>query len=95
VRVACAFLNRAARKGGEGIECSLRGKVWKVLLGVSTVDAGEYVSLVGLGRSAKYDDICKDTARTFKSDPQFRSRVTETKMNRVLNVLDHWGASQV
>lgn len=43
--------------------CSLRGCVWKLLLGVTTLDAEKYAVLVRFGASQYDEDIRNDTFR--------------------------------
>lgn len=66
-------------------ECTLRGLVWKVLLGVGQLDAEAYIRLVERGPSDLSDKISGDTYRTFKSDDVFWQCVPELKLTRVLN----------
>jgi hypothetical protein len=71
---------------GEAVElCSLRGLIWKVLLGAVHVDAMLYMKLVEQGASWKDSLIKQDTFRTFKSDKEFQRRVPEAKLSRVNN----------
>ncbi|KAI3632942.1 hypothetical protein MIR68_009017 [Amoeboaphelidium protococcarum] len=65
--------------------CNTRAKLWKLLLGVDSVSATEYKSLIGRGPSSFYEKIKKDTNRTFKADSDFKSMVDEGKLIRVLN----------
>lgn len=65
--------------------CSLRGLVWKVLLGTIHIDAALYVSLVARGPSAEDVKIREDTFRTFQGDAEFRRRVHEDKLSRINN----------
>ena len=66
-------------------KCTLRGRVWKVLLGLDNVDAAEYLSLVAKGPSNHEEKIDKDLHRTLASDTDFTSRVTQSKLCRLLN----------
>ncbi|GAB9464381.1 hypothetical protein Gpo141_00001811 [Globisporangium polare] len=67
--------------------CSLRGRIWKVFLGVdTTVNKEMYTELVGRGASYCDGDIRNDTFRTFRGDPAFAQRVPEEKLARLLNV---------
>lgn len=70
--------------------CSLRGKIWKVLLGVTVVDAEEYIRLVRLGPCGRHDAIMIDLPRTFKSDTLFHASVSQDNLIRVLTAFDHW-----
>ncbi|KAJ3014337.1 hypothetical protein HKX48_005213 [Thoreauomyces humboldtii] len=65
--------------------CTLRGRVWKVLLGIYRVSAGEYLGLVERGPSAVYDKIKNDTFRTLATDRKFLARVDEGMLSRLLN----------
>ncbi|CAM9816823.1 unnamed protein product [Discosporangium mesarthrocarpum] len=66
-------------------ECSLRGLVWKILLGSIHMDAKLYAQLVGQGASWTDAKIRDDTFRTFRGDEEFRRRVPEDKLYRVNN----------
>ncbi|DAZ98279.1 TPA: hypothetical protein N0F65_008964 [Lagenidium giganteum] len=68
--------------------CLLRGRVWKMLLGmaVETVNPAQYIALVARGPSPVDADIRNDTFRTFRGDPAFAKRVPEEKLARLLNV---------
>lgn len=46
--------------------CSLRAKIWKLLLHVKNLDANKYASLVEAKSSKDYQKIRNDTFRTFK-----------------------------
>lgn len=66
--------------------CSLRGRVWKMLLGVQSVDAQEYVYQVQRTTSVEMSEkIEKDIERTFKNNVTFHNRVTDDQLRRVLN----------
>lgn len=65
--------------------CSLRGLVWKVLLGTIHTDAVLYIRLVGRGPSSEDVKIREDTFRTFHGDEEFRRRVPEDKLSRINN----------
>ena len=80
----------AADSSCSGGGCSVRGKVWKIFLGLGALDAATYLDLVRRGCSPSYDLIVTDVKRTFKSDPVFRRVVTEAKLIRVLSAIDHW-----
>lgn len=66
-------------------KCSLRGLVWKILLGTYHVDAMFYMKLVELGASSRDEKICDDTFRTFKKDERFHMRVRED----MVGTMDH------
>lgn len=65
--------------------CSLRGLVWKALLGIGTVDADEYTSLVREGPSSDDSRVREDARRTFSKNDDFIARVPKDKIIRVLN----------
>eukprot|EP01135_Chromosphaera_perkinsii_P002925 Nk52_evm36s230 gene=Nk52_evmTU36s230 len=65
--------------------CSLRGRVWKVLLGVGHYDCSEYLSLVEGGKCKVYHKIRCDTFRTMATDKAYKSRVEEDQLIRLLN----------
>lgn len=67
--------------------CSLRGRLWKLLLTVREISASEYTALVSLGPSHVNQKILNDAFRTFASDKMFTARVSEAQMVRVLNAL--------
>lgn len=69
----------------EDHHCSLRGLVWKVLLGTIHTDSALYVRLVGKGPSSEDVKIKEDTFRTFPRDEEFRRRVHEHKLSRINN----------
>lgn len=65
--------------------CSLRGLVWKALLGVGAVDANEYSLLVRKGPSSDDSRVREDARRTFSKNDDFTTRVPTEKMIRLLN----------
>ncbi|KAI8827221.1 rab-GTPase-TBC domain-containing protein [Fimicolochytrium jonesii] len=69
------------------LDCSLRGRVWKVLLGIYRLSATEYTSLVerGPASSVVYEKIKNDTFRTLATDKRFLAKVDEHMISRVLN----------
>ena len=69
----------------EDHQCSLRGLVWKVLLGTIHTDAMLYIRLVEKGPSSEDFKIRNDTFRTFPRDEEFRRRVHEHKLSRINN----------
>jgi len=71
------------------VEMTIRGLVWKALLGINCIRQTEYIRLVELRESSFFDKICRDTYRTFKSDPLFKGRVNEYRLMRVLNSFVH------
>jgi hypothetical protein len=66
-------------------ECTLRGSIWKFLLGVERVDAERYLNLVSRGPSYACESILSDTFRTFPQDVAFQSSVQESMLVRLLN----------
>ena len=89
--LATGFNDDEAADASRGLGgCSVRGKVWKIFLGLGTLDAATYLDLVRRGKSAEFDQIAVDVARTFKTDSRFREVVTEAKLIRVLSAIDHW-----
>jgi cell cycle arrest protein BUB2 len=70
-------------------ECSLRGRVWKALLGVRWVVADQYIQLVLRGPSRLADKIDRDRARTFQHDAAFERAVPQDKLVRLLNAFVH------
>ncbi|KAJ3194387.1 hypothetical protein HK101_002860 [Irineochytrium annulatum] len=65
--------------------CSLRGRIWKALLGIYRVSALEYVTLNNKGPCDVYDKLKNDTFRTLATDRLFKSRVDEGTLRRCLN----------
>lgn len=65
--------------------CSLRGLVWKVLLGIGHVDVDEYTQLVKRGPSIVDSRVREDARRTFAKSDDFTTRVPTSKIIRVLN----------
>lgn len=65
--------------------CSLRGLVWKALLGLGRVDENEYPNLVAQGPSADDSKVREDARRTFSKNDDFVARVPNDKMIRLLN----------
>lgn len=66
-------------------DCSLRGRVWKSLLGVYRVSATEYLHLVSKGPCSVYSKIRNDTFRTLATNKKFKARVTDDILARILN----------
>jgi len=71
--------------GGVLGRCSLRGLIWKALLGLGVVDENEYPNLVAQGPSADDWRVREDARRTFSKIDDFVSRVPNDKMIRLLN----------
>lgn len=65
--------------------CSLRGLVWKALLGLGRVDENEYPDLVAQGPSADDSRVREDARRTFSKNDDFVARVPKDKLIRLLN----------
>ncbi|KAI9275981.1 rab-GTPase-TBC domain-containing protein [Sporodiniella umbellata] len=63
----------------------LRGKLWKLLLGVNTLSAASYIHLIELGPSALDEKIRNDTFRTMATDTSFLEHVSEDMLIRLLN----------
>jgi hypothetical protein len=74
--------------------CTLRGNIWKILLGVVKVDAERYIHLVEHGPCERHELILVDLKRTFKSDASFQASVSQDKLIRVLNAFDRWCKGQ-
>ncbi|KAI8999308.1 bub2 protein [Gaertneriomyces semiglobifer] len=66
-------------------DCSLRGRIWKVLLGIYRVSSSEYFTLIERGPSPVHDKIRNDTFRTLATDKTFCARVREDMLTRVLS----------
>jgi len=64
---------------------TLRGKIWKALIGVNHVSAQEYLQLIEMGTSVRYDKIRGDSFRTFPDEKIFTERVPEPSIIRLLN----------
>ena len=73
---------------------SVRGLVWKALLGVDNVDAKHYMDLVRLGPSSQYEKVRSDSFRTFPQNKQFQALVPENAIIRVLNTFVHDNAAE-
>lgn len=65
--------------------CSLRGLVWKALLGIGTVNVNEYADLVRQGPSAEDSRVREDARRTFSKSDDFTTIVPTEKIIRLLN----------
>eukprot|EP00727_Mastigamoeba_balamuthi_P007865 m51a1_g37 hypothetical protein (322) ;mRNA; f:140139-141897 len=78
-----------AEKDNVEFKCSLRGRVWKILLGVKSVSAQRYTRLVSRGPSLQSDKIDRDKDRTFQHDTSFHSVVSQQKLCRMLNAYVH------
>ena len=73
------------RTGGD----TLRGRVWRVLLGVPPTACLEYPQWLALGASPQAADIDADVTRTFRGDADFEARVPQQSLTRVLNAFVH------
>lgn len=58
---------------------------WKLLLGIDSLPAQEYLDLVAKSQSVAHEKIRNDTFRTLTTDTGFRERVHEEQLIRVLN----------
>lgn len=67
--------------------CSLRGRVWKIMLGVKSVDSERYGRLIGKGpaRAEMEEKIEKDIRRTLKNNKDYHKRVPDDQLRRILN----------
>lgn len=74
-----------------------RPLVWKLLLDVRTLDPALYLFLVAKGPSPMHDKIQNDAARTLAIDQDFKGRVSEEALIRVLDafVWRYWGELQI
>jgi len=68
---------------------TLRGRIWKILLRVRQLDSAKYVEMVEKGPASLYQKIRNDTFRTFKTSQEFKKRVPEEKLIRILNAFVH------
>lgn len=57
---------RSAGNKAQGTFCTLRGTIWKLLLGALHVDAQRYIELIELGPCWADHKLRNDTFRTFK-----------------------------
>ena len=71
------------------IEDTLRGKLWRLALGVSALDAKDYKLQINKSESSWYNKIRSDTKRTFFTSTEYNSRVSEERLVRVLNSFVH------
>jgi len=76
---------------GDNSVCSLRGLIWKILLNVKTLDGEKYIGLLQRGkpRNEIYQQIRKDVPRTFMSNKDFASSVSQDKLSRCLSAFAH------
>jgi len=73
---------------------TIRGKVWKVLLGVDGVNGEEYMEMLSRKQCTQYVKIRGDTFRTFPQDEQFKQSVHEPELIRLLNSFVHLAAPE-
>lgn len=66
-------------------QCPYRIYVWSVLLRSPPMRSADYMNLVKKGPSAVYSKIRNDTFRTLTTDTNFRKKVSEESLIRVLN----------
>uniref|UniRef100_A0A6B2LAQ1 Rab-GAP TBC domain-containing protein n=1 Tax=Arcella intermedia TaxID=1963864 RepID=A0A6B2LAQ1_9EUKA len=71
-------------------EITLRGKIWKILLRVRKIDSQKYIEYVNKGPSLHDSIICLDAKRTLQNEPDFRRRVSNEKLIRLLNAWQHY-----
>lgn len=70
--------------------CSLRGLIWKALLGIGLIDTNEYANLVQSGPSVDDSRVREDARRTFAKSDDFNTRVPTDKIIRLLNAYIRW-----
>eukprot|EP01084_Bolivina_argentea_P283105 484776_1 len=72
-------------------EDTLRGKLWRLVLGVSHLDANDYQNRIKSKECIEkvYSKIRGDTKRTFLTSLEYNSRVSEERLVRVLNSFVH------
>lgn len=66
-------------------QCSYRNYVWSILLRVGPVKSTSYLHLIQKGPSSSYSKIRNDTFRTLTTDSNFRAKVSEESLIRILN----------
>jgi len=72
------------------VEDTLRGKLWRLVLGVGNLDANNYKNQIKKAESQDYYvKIRGDTKRTFLTSEEYNSRVSEERLVRVLNSFAH------
>lgn len=57
---------RSASNAAQSTFCTLRGTIWKLLLGALHVDAQRYIDLLNMGPCWADRKLRNDTFRTFK-----------------------------
>jgi cell cycle arrest protein BUB2 len=73
-------------------DLTLRGKIWKVLLGIEKIDAEEYIRLVEKGPTSDQrlaNKIQVESTRAFGGDTQFKRKVSPDKLVRVSTAFLH------
>ncbi|WWD05640.1 hypothetical protein V865_003721 [Kwoniella europaea PYCC6329] len=63
---------------------SLRPKIWKLMLRVDNLNAEDYLRWVSMGPSSDSHKIKNDTFRTLATDTQFKGKVKEDMLIRLL-----------
>ncbi|WWC60422.1 uncharacterized protein I303_102994 [Kwoniella dejecticola CBS 10117] len=63
---------------------SLRPKIWKLMLKVDNLNAEDYLRWVSMGPSSDSHKIKNDTFRTLATDTQFKGKVKEDMLIRLL-----------
>ncbi|WRT65793.1 uncharacterized protein IL334_002742 [Kwoniella shivajii] len=63
---------------------SLRSKIWKLMLKVDNLNAEDYLRWVSMGPSSDSHKIKNDTFRTLATDTQFKGKVKEDMLIRLL-----------
>eukprot|EP01084_Bolivina_argentea_P036985 68376_1 len=72
------------------VDDTLRGQLWRLVLGVTNLDAEDYKNQIKKGAATNYyTKIRGDTKRTFLTSAKFNSRVSEESLIRVLNAFVH------
>jgi cell cycle arrest protein BUB2 len=73
---------------------TLRGKVWRVLLGVGFIDVDAYLRYVALGPSDRHSNIVEDVQRTHathaRRSSRFKAVVSVESVIRVMNSFIHY-----
>ena len=74
-----------ASSSSEEYSCSLRGRIWKILLGIGHYELSEYIGLVEKEKCEVYNKIRCDTPRTMHTDREYNAKVKEDQLIRILN----------
>lgn len=74
-----------------------RSTAWKLLLGVESLPAADYLNLIAKGHSVAHEKIRNDTFRTLTTDTGFQEKVKEDQLIRLLDafVWSHSGAQHL